>query len=118
MAAHSSFTMGGCSDLYAGHMGLERTVAMAEAEIGRALQPDELINWREGAGAPVALILAEIAAVAEPLITHSRAGQEQIAQRYGRNAIRLPFCQYRVLPEAALTQAARQAARSPAWLPS
>ena len=99
-------------DLYAGHMGMERTVRMAEAELGRTLREQEMWAWLAGDLPPAALILAEIAAVAEPLMMHSQAGVGEVARRYGRAAQHLPFCMYRSVGEDALSPAARAAARA------
>ncbi len=99
-------------DLYAGHMGLEKTVAMAEAELGRPLPPNEIWAWLAGDTPPAALILSEIAAAAEPLLMHSRAGIEEVGRRYGKPAVHLPFSPYRTMADGERTPAARQAARA------
>lgn len=99
-------------DLYAGHMGFKRTERMAEAELGRALHPNEIWEWLTGHMPPGALLLADVAATAEPLMMHSRAGVAQVARRYRRQATDLPFSLYRAIPEAGLSPEARAAARA------
>ncbi len=99
-------------DLYASHISLPKTVRMAEAELGRALDPQEIWHWLAGDVPPEALILAEIAEAAEPLMMHSAAGAADVTRRHGRAVTHLPFSLYRMLPEAALVPGARQAARA------
>lgn len=99
-------------DLYVAHMGFERTVGMAEAEIGRPLLPNEIWHWIAGDFPPAALILGEIAAVAEPLMLHSRASVDEVRRRHGCTAVHLPFCLYHPIPEAGLAPPARAAARA------
>jgi glycosyltransferase involved in cell wall biosynthesis len=99
-------------DLYAGHMNLEKTVAMAEAELGRPLPPNEIWAWLAGDTPPAALILSEIAAAAEPLLMHSRAGIDEVGRRYGVSAVHLPFSLYRSIDDGDRTPVAQRAARA------
>ena len=99
-------------DVYASHISLPKTERMAEAELGRKLDPQEIWRWLAGDTPPEALILAEIAEAAEPLMMHTAAGTAEVRRRYGRPALHLPFSLYRTVPEVALTPEARLAARA------
>ena len=99
-------------DLYAGHVGHEKTVRMAEIELGRPLRPHEIWHWLAGDIPAGALILAEIAAAAEPLMMHSKASISEIDRRYGVHAKHLSFSLHRIFSEADLSLAARQQARA------
>ncbi len=99
-------------DLYAGHIGFEKTERMAEAEMGRPLRPNEIWHWLAGDFPSEALILAEIAARAEPLMMHSRAGAMDVSRRYGAPVTYLPFGIYRTIPESELGPRARHDARA------
>ncbi len=99
-------------DFYHGHFGHEHTVRLAEAEMGRPLRPHEIFHWLAGDLPPEALIFAEVAQVAEPLLLHSPDGVDEMARRYGVTAGRLPFCLYRSWEPDALTPLARAAARA------
>lgn len=105
-------------DLYAGHMGFERTERMAEAEMGRPLRPNEIWHWLAGDFASEALILRDVADTAEPLLMHSRAGVEDVSRRYGVQAVHLPFSLYRTMPEHDLEPGARAAARARLGVPA
>ena len=98
-------------DLYAGHMGFEKTERMAEEEMGRALRPNEIWHWLAGDFPSDALILREIAAAAEPMLMHSRSGAADATRRYGVPVGQIPFALYRTLPDEDLTETARRAAR-------
>ena len=98
-------------DVYAGHVSLEKTVGMAEAELGRRVKPDELRQWLLGEKSPAALILGDVATLSEPLMMHSPAAIAEVGSRYGTAAVHLPFSVYRGIDEADLTPAARAAAR-------
>ena len=98
-------------DVYAGHVSLTKTVQMAEAEIGRRVTPEELRLWLLGDKSTAALILADVATSAEPLMMHSPAAIAEVGRRYGTAAVHLPFSVYRGMDEAALTPTARAAAR-------
>ncbi len=99
-------------DLYASTRGHAGTAALAEAELGRPLAADELAAWLAGTVAPKALILAEIAGAAEPMLMHSAAAAEDVACRFGRPVIPLPFAIYRPAPPGARDPASRHQARS------
>ncbi len=99
-------------DLYASQISLPRTERMAEAELGRPLRPDEIWQWLSGDVPPGALILAEIAACAEPLMLHSRASVAEVARRYHTPATHLPFSLYRTVPDPELAPTARREARA------
>lgn len=103
-------------DLYAAHVSLEQTVRMAEAELDRALRPNEIWHWLAGDLPPKATILAEIAE-AEPLMFHSRAAAAEVQRLHGRPAQHLPFGLYRRLPDEAFAPAERVAARARLGVP-
>ena len=98
-------------DLYVAQFGFEAAVAMAETELQRRLQPNEMWHWLAGDFPPTALLLAEVAAIAEPLMLHSQVSVAEVGSRYGRPALHLPFCLYHPIPEAALRPVEREAAR-------
>lgn len=98
-------------DLYAGHMGRERTERMAEAELGRSLRDTEMDAWLAGAVPPGALILSDIARTAEPLMMHTKAGVADVAARYGAVGVALPFCPYRTISNESFGANARSEAR-------
>jgi glycosyltransferase involved in cell wall biosynthesis len=98
-------------DLYAGHLGFDNTVAMAEKELRRPLRHNEIWAWLAGDIPTEALILSEVASAAEPLMMHSRAAIADVARLYAKQAIHLPFAVYRSFDEARLTPVARHAAR-------
>jgi glycosyltransferase involved in cell wall biosynthesis len=98
-------------DLYAGHIDFEKTVTMAERELGRPLRPNEIWSWLAGDTAPEALILSEVAGVAEPLMMHSRTAIADVGRRYGKEAIHLPFSLQRTIGEQHLTPDGRLTAR-------
>lgn len=98
-------------DLYAAHIGVQRTERMAEAELKRALGPNEIWHWLAGDLPPRALIMAEIAE-AEPLMLHSRAAVSEVQRRYGRTSTHLPFSPYRRMPSTMFDPAERAAARA------
>jgi len=99
-------------DLYAGHMSLEKTVRMAEAELGRRLRPNELSLWLAGTLPPEVMILADIARASEPLMMHSPAAISEVGKRFGVQAVHLPFSVYRTMDENTLAPGQRAAARA------
>ena len=99
-------------DLYAGHINLEKTQAMAERELGRKLGDNEIWWWLAGDVPPAALILADVAAAAEPLLMHSQAGVAEVERRYGVRAGHLPFCVYRAIEPETLSPSGRAQARA------
>ena len=98
-------------DLYWHHLGRERAVRLAEAELGRDLEPGELESWLSGRRPPGALLFGELAEVAEPLMFHARAAVREVRRRYGVEAKHLPFCLARSFAAEAVGPAARDAAR-------
>ncbi len=103
--------------VYAAHFGEARTLALASAELGRPVQPNEPTVWLHSEEPPPALLYAEIAAAAEPLIVHASATAQEIARRHGRTAQLLPFCQQREWTNEALGPSARAAARTRMGVP-
>ena len=99
-------------DLYAAHVSLPQTERMAAAELGRPLRKNEIWHWLAGDTPPPVLILGEIAAVAEPLLLHSRASVAEVGRRYAQTAAHLPFSLYRTFPEEALGKEQRADARA------
>ncbi len=98
-------------DVYHAHVGQRHTERLAEQELGRPLWANEIWHWLAGDLPPGALILREIAEVAEPLMLHSRATVAEVQRRYGRTALHLPFSQYRAWAPGADGPHARRAAR-------
>lgn len=98
-------------DVYHGQMGVERMRRLAEVELGRAVGDGEIGLWLSGVWPPKALLLAEVARVAAPLMVHSGATVREIGRRYGVTARRLPFGVYRPWTADALGRDARAAAR-------
>ena len=65
-------------------------LALAGAELGRAVPETELRQWRAGVARPPVLLLGEVAASASRLFVHSGWLAGEIATRYRRDAIVLP----------------------------
>ena len=99
---------------YVARSGIERTAALARAELGRPLGPQEIHQWLGGEMPPKALLLGEIAAVAEPLILHSAAAAQHALDRNGRPALCIPV----PVPAVHASSTAREAARQRAGLAS
>lgn len=78
------------SSLLAAYPDDGRVAFLAEAELGRPVSLEEVAHWRAGTLRCPALLLAHVAAAAEPLIVHSRALAEEIARRYGVEAVVVP----------------------------
>ena len=98
-------------DIYNAKIGLTHTTALAEQELSRKLQPNEMAHWLSGLTPPGALLYNEIAAAAAPLILHSRSAATAIAARTGTKPVHLPFCIYRRFTSGPELQAQRLKAR-------
>ncbi len=98
-------------DIYAAKTGLAHTTALAERELSRPLQPQELTHWLSGTTAPGALLYNEIAAAADPLMVHSRSAADAIRAHTGTAPVQLPFSIYRSFPSSAQIADERRLAR-------
>lgn len=98
-------------DMYWFCLGQDRAVRLAEAELGRTLEPGEMESWLSGVRPPGALLFSELAEAAEPLIFHARAAVREVRRRHGAEAKHLPFCLRRTFDAEALRPQARAAAR-------
>jgi hypothetical protein len=63
---------------------------LAERELGRPVPQAELLMWRAGIARPPALLLGDVAAVADRLFVQSTWLADEIARRYGRTAEVVP----------------------------
>lgn len=106
------------SEFYAYTRGLSTFVAMASRILGRPVSPSEANHWLANPGDLPALFLDEILVKADPLMVHSRGIQAQVARRYQTEAAFLPFCCYRPLSEAELSEESRRAARRRLGVPA
>ena len=70
--------------------GDAQAAALASGELARSVPDAELRQWRDGIARPTALLLGEVAAVADRLFVHSAWLADEIARRYGRTAELLP----------------------------
>ena len=103
-------------NFYSEMLGSERALAAARKELGRDVTAAELQGWLVNQSTLPALFLDEVAAVSRPLLLHSAVTVGLLRAR-GIEAGLLPFSPYTVLPERALTPAARAAARSRFGIP-
>ncbi len=93
-------------------LGMERARAVASAELGRSVAPEEIDAWLANEAELPTLFLGELAAACTPLIFHSPRTARLAAERYHIPAHWLPFSLQRPWQTAALRPAARAAARA------
>ncbi|MGH7086138.1 MAG: glycosyltransferase, partial [Acetobacteraceae bacterium] len=98
-------------------LGMERSRAVASAELGRPVTAAEIESWLADEGSLPTLFYGELAAACTPLIFHSPLTARLAAGRYGIPPLWLPFALYRRWSEEALQPAERQAARARLGLP-
>jgi hypothetical protein len=68
-----------------------RAMALAEAEIGRRLDAEEMGHWMSAAVRPGAQMLGEVAAAAEPLVVYGATLADQVRQRYATEPAHIPL---------------------------
>jgi glycosyltransferase involved in cell wall biosynthesis len=71
--------------------GYQGAAAIAGAEIGRDVTAAEVTKWRFDETTRAASFLGPLAAAARPLILHAAPSAALVRQRFGRNAVHLPF---------------------------
>ncbi len=98
--------------LYSDLLGRERACAVAGAELGRPVAPEEIAAWLSDEAKLPTFFLSEIAAACAPLMFHSRAAARLAAERYRVAETVLPFALYRPWRADALTASARAGARA------
>lgn len=76
-------------------LGLGRAVRVAQAELGREVSGQEILAWAADETTRQACFLGELAAVARPLIFHTRHSVAQVRERFGVPARYLPFAMQR-----------------------
>jgi len=96
-------------------LGMDRTAAVAAAELGRPVTRAEIDGWMADEARLEALHYGEIAAAADPVIVHSPVTARLIRERHGVRPVLLPFCIQRPWDPAALAR--RQEARRRLGLP-
>lgn len=93
-------------------LGVNRARAVAEAELGRTVAPEEIDRWLADEAELPTLFLGELAAACTPLIFHSALTARLAAERYRIAPYWLPFSLQRPWQAEALQPAARAAARA------
>ncbi len=91
--------------------GWDDAAKVASEELGREVTRQEVAGWLRDETAREASFLGPLAAAAAPLILHARRSVELVRERFGVAASFIPFAVYRDWDPAALTPAARHAAR-------
>jgi hypothetical protein len=104
-------------DLNAWWHGIERTRALAEAELHRPVSEAEVRHWTRHQGEIPTLFLSEVARASAPLFVHSRALARHIARLYGVEAVHLPFALLREFTARETAAASRQRARAALGIP-
>jgi glycosyltransferase involved in cell wall biosynthesis len=91
-------------------MGLlgRRAAPLASSELGRTVTEREISAWAADEATRQACFLGELAAVARPLIFHTRHSVAEVRERFGVDARYLPFAMQRLFPPME-KQAARAA---------
>ena len=105
---------------YASHLGMERALAVASAELGRAVSAAEVERWMVQERDLPTHFLSEVVRAADPVFVHSAATRDRLrgaGAGAGARVEHLPFATYRVLPAESLSVAARAAARTRLELP-
>ena len=96
---------------YSHYLGDRRMRSVAESELKRPLEPGEIERWLSDESTLEATHLGEIARVSDPLCVHSKGTARLVKERFGVNAVHLPFSIYREWPASHLDPASRAAAR-------
>jgi glycosyltransferase involved in cell wall biosynthesis len=99
-------------------LGVERAIRQAERELKRRLHEGELMSWLADENSSKSLFLGELVAAAEPLFLHSARTVRLVRERYGADAVHLPFAIHRPWPSEALTPEARAEARERLNIPT
>lgn len=102
---------GRMSDFYVWRDGLPAGRAIAERELGRPVNDDEVRGWLAAPDALPTPFLSGILANARPAIVHSRPLARHVEQTLGQRVETLPFCIYRQLADDRLSAAGRRDAR-------
>lgn len=105
-------------DLNAWWHGIERTRALAEAELHRPVSEAEVRHWTRHQGEIPTLFLSEVARASAPLFVHSRALADHVARLYGVEAVHLPFALLREFTPRETAAASRQRARAALGIPA
>jgi glycosyltransferase involved in cell wall biosynthesis len=105
-------------DLNAWWHGIERTRALAEAELRRPVSEAEVRHWTRHQGEIPTLFLSEVARASAPLFVHSRALADHVARLYGVEAVHLPFALLREFTPRETAAASRQRARAALGIPA
>ncbi len=92
-------------------LGQDKALDVASRELGRVVTEAELNLWLSDEGKLEALFLGEIAESAAPLIVHSSMTARLVRERYGVDAVHLPFTTQRPWTAADLAPARRAAVR-------
>jgi glycosyltransferase involved in cell wall biosynthesis len=98
-------------------LGLEETLRVAAAELGRDVTDEDIAGWLGPNPAGQPMMLGDVVRAAVPLCVHSAATARLIRNRYGISPVSLPFAQYRPWSEQALGVSERVAARARLGLP-
>jgi glycosyltransferase involved in cell wall biosynthesis len=98
--------------LYRGIIGRDRAYRVAEAELGRSIDPGEIEGWLEDETKLETLFLSELVHACEPMFFHSRETVRLVSERYGQSSVQLPFPGYRQWSTAQLSDEARRKARA------
>jgi glycosyltransferase involved in cell wall biosynthesis len=93
-------------------IGRDRVRRVAEAELGRVLDPSEIEVWVEDESKLETLFLIELIHACEPMFFHSKETAQLVDERYGKSTVPLPFPGYRQWSTAQLGEEARHKARA------
>jgi glycosyltransferase involved in cell wall biosynthesis len=88
------------------------TAGIAAKELGRPVDPAEVLAWAEDETRRQADFLGELAAAARPLMFHTRRSAALVTARFGRQAVYLPFAVPPAWDSQMIAEPARRAARS------
>lgn len=106
------------TDFYVARFGLPGFAERASRLLGRVVTAEDVLDWLHNPALLPALFLDEVVARGEPVMVHSRRAQQEVQHRYGVPVTRLPFCCYRPMAEAELTDDRRRAARTSLGVPN
>ncbi|MDE1567620.1 glycosyltransferase [Aquabacter sp. P-9] len=99
-------------DFYMHLVGVERTRAVAERELGRPVSDKTVREWASDPGRLPVPILAEMALRAGRFFVHSQITRDLVQATCGKDAIALPFAHYSTFALERLAPEARRAARA------